>query len=46
LNIESGGLPTSQRAHGSAHERFADIGIPRDGDLADLLADAASPARG
>jgi site-specific DNA recombinase len=43
-DIESGGLPTDQRGHGSAHEQFADIGIPRDGGLADLLAEAASPA--
>ena len=43
-DIESGGLPTDQRGHGSAHEQFAGIGIPRDGGLADLLAEAASPA--
>jgi hypothetical protein len=43
-DIESGGLPTDQRGHGSGHEQFADIGIPRDGGLADLLAEAASPA--
>jgi site-specific DNA recombinase len=43
-DIESGGLPTDQRGHGSAHQQFADIGIPRDGGLADLLAEAASPA--
>jgi site-specific DNA recombinase len=43
-DIESGGLPTDQRGHGSAHEQFADIGIPRDGGLADLLAEAATPA--
>jgi hypothetical protein len=43
-DIESGGLPTDQRGHGSAHEQFGGIGIPRDGGLADLLAEAASPA--
>ena len=43
-DIESGGLPTEQRGHGSAHEQFPGIGIPRDGGLADLLAEAASPA--
>ena len=42
-DIESGGLPTDQRGHGSAHEQFTGIGIPRDGGLSDLLAEAASP---
>jgi hypothetical protein len=41
-DVESGGLDIEQRGHGSAHERF-DVGIPRDGGLADLLAEAASP---
>jgi DNA invertase Pin-like site-specific DNA recombinase len=45
-DIESGGLALDQRGHGSAHEQFADIGIPRDGGLADLLAEAAGPAPG
>jgi site-specific DNA recombinase len=45
-DIESGGLPTEARGHGTAHEQFPDIGIPRDGGLADLLAEAASPAPG
>ena len=31
---------------GSAHEQFPDIGIPRDGGLADLLAEAAGSAPG
>jgi site-specific DNA recombinase len=43
-DIESGGLALDQRGHGSAHEQFTDIGIPRDGGLADLLAEAAGPA--
>jgi site-specific DNA recombinase len=43
-DIESGGLAIDQRGHGTAHEQFTDIGIPRDGGLADLLAEAASPA--
>jgi site-specific DNA recombinase len=43
-DIESGGLALDQRGHGSAHEQLPDIGIPRDGGLADLLADAAAPA--
>jgi site-specific DNA recombinase len=42
-DIESGGLDIEQRGHGSAHEKF-DVGIPRDGGLADLLAGAASPS--
>ena len=42
-DIESGGLDIEQRGHGTAHEQFAAIGIPRDGGLADLLAEAASP---
>jgi hypothetical protein len=45
-DIESGGLALDQRGHGSAHEQFTDIGIPRDGGLADLLAEAAGPAPG
>ena len=42
-DIESGGLDIEQRGHGTAHELFPDIGIPRDGGLADLLAEAKSP---
>jgi site-specific DNA recombinase len=45
-DIESGGIATGQRGHGTAHEQLPDIGIPRDGGLADLLAEAASPAPG
>ena len=41
-DIESGGMDLEQRGHGSAHERF-DVGIPRDGGIADLLAEAAGP---
>jgi site-specific DNA recombinase len=43
-DIESGGLAIDQRGHGTAHQQVPDIGIPRDGGLADLLAEAASPA--
>src|ERR1700722_5067947 len=43
-DIESGGLDIEQRGHGTAHELFPEIGIPRDGGLADLLAEAKSPA--
>ena len=42
-DIESGGLDIEERGHGTAHEQFPDIGIPRDGGLADLLTEAASP---
>ena len=42
-DIESGGLDIEQRGHGTAHELFPEIGIPRDGGLADLLAEAKSP---
>jgi hypothetical protein len=43
-DIESCGLPTEARGHGSAHKQFPGIGIPRDGGFADLLAEAAGPA--
>ncbi|HUY44140.1 MAG TPA: recombinase family protein [Streptosporangiaceae bacterium] len=42
-DIESGGLDIEDRGHGTAHEQFPGIGIPRDGGLADLLAEARSP---
>jgi site-specific DNA recombinase len=42
-DIESGGMDLEARGHGSAHEKF-DVGIPRDGGIADLLAEAASPS--
>jgi hypothetical protein len=45
-DIESGGLAIADRGHGSAHEQFTGIGIPRDGGLADLLAEAAGPVPG
>jgi hypothetical protein len=35
-------MDLEQRGHGSAHERFV-VGIPRDGGIADLLAEAAGP---
>jgi hypothetical protein len=41
-DIESGGMDLEQRGRGSVHERF-EVGIPRDGGIADLLAEAASP---
>ena len=42
-DIESGGMDIEDRGHGTEYEQFPDIGIPRDGGLADLLAEAASP---
>ena len=42
-DIESGGLDIEQRGHGTAHETV-NVGLPRDGGLAALLAEAASPA--
>ena len=42
-DIESGGMDIEERGHGTEFEQFPDIGIPRDGGLADLLAEAASP---
>ncbi|HEV2371276.1 MAG TPA: recombinase family protein [Streptosporangiaceae bacterium] len=41
-DIESGGLDLEARGHGTAHEQ-ANVGIPRDGGMASLLAEAASP---
>jgi hypothetical protein len=42
-DIESGGLDLEDRSQGDAYRRFAAAGIPRDGGMADLLAEAASP---
>jgi DNA invertase Pin-like site-specific DNA recombinase len=41
-DIESGGGDIEQRGRSTAHERF-EVGIPRDGGLADLLAEASGP---
>jgi hypothetical protein len=43
-DIESGGLDLEARGRGTAWRAIADAGIPRDGGMADLLAEAASPA--
>ena len=43
-DIESGRKDLDQRGHGTAHEQFA-IPIHRDGGIADMLAEAASPQR-
>ena len=42
-DVESGGLDLEQRGHGTGYETFTSQGIPRDGGLADLLAEARSP---
>ena len=42
-DIESGGLDLEARSQGEAYRRFAAAGIPRDGGMVDLLAEAASP---
>ncbi|MGH3182573.1 MAG: recombinase family protein, partial [Streptosporangiaceae bacterium] len=43
-DIESGGLDLEARGHGQAWRACAEAGIPRDGGMADLLAQAASGA--
>jgi len=42
-DIESGGLDLEARSQGDAYQQFTGAGIPRDGGLADLLAEATSP---
>jgi site-specific DNA recombinase len=42
-DVESGGLDIEQRGHGDAHQHV-DVGLPRDGGLAALLAEAAGPS--
>jgi hypothetical protein len=42
-DVESGGLDLDQRGHSDAWQGFAGAGIPRDGGIADLLAEAAAP---
>jgi site-specific DNA recombinase len=43
-DIESGGLDLEQRGRNDTWRQFTGIGIPRDGGLPDLLADAQAPA--
>ena len=43
-DVESGGLDLEQRGQGQAWQAFTGAGIPRDGSMADLLTEAASPA--
>jgi site-specific DNA recombinase len=42
-DIESGGLDIEQRGHGTAHQAV-NVGLPRAGGLAALLAEAAGPS--
>jgi site-specific DNA recombinase len=42
-DVESGGLDLEQRGQGETWRPFAAAGIPRDGGLADLLAEAKAP---
>jgi site-specific DNA recombinase len=42
-DIESGALDIEDRSQGDAYRQYADAGIPRDGGLADLLAEARAP---
>src|SRR5690348_12398119 len=41
-DIESGGMDLDARGYGTAHQGL-DVGIPRDGGMADLLAEAGGP---
>jgi site-specific DNA recombinase len=42
-DVESGGIDLEERSQGNAWEPFVKAGVPRDGGMADLLAEAASP---
>ena len=42
-DVESGGLDLEARSQGQAWQPFAAAGIPRDGGMADLLAEARAP---
>ncbi|MBV9380271.1 MAG: recombinase family protein, partial [Streptosporangiaceae bacterium] len=43
-DVESGGIDLEDRSQGDDWRQFADAGIPRDGGMADLLAEAKAPA--
>jgi site-specific DNA recombinase len=43
-DIESGGIDLEQRSQGDAYKQFTESGVPRDGGMADLLAEATAPA--
>jgi site-specific DNA recombinase len=42
-DVESGGIDLEDRSQGEAYKVLTDAGCPRDGGVADLLAEAASP---
>src|SRR3984885_6561158 len=42
-DFESGGIDLEDRSQGDAYQQFTALGIPRDGGMADLLAEANSP---
>ena len=42
-DIESGGIDLEARSQGDDYLQFTDAGLPRDGGMADLLREAASP---
>jgi site-specific DNA recombinase len=42
-DVESGGMDLAERGHSTDHQAI-DPGIPRDGGMADLLAEASAPA--
>jgi site-specific DNA recombinase len=42
-DIESGGIDLEARSQGDAYRQFLQAGIPRDGGMADLLAEAEAP---
>jgi site-specific DNA recombinase len=43
-DVESGGTDLDRRGHGDGWRVLTDAGLPRDGGIADLLTEAASPA--
>lgn len=42
-DVESGGIDLDRRSQGTAWRQFTGAGLPRDGGMAELLAEAASP---
>src|SRR5579863_4592637 len=42
-DVESGGADLGRRGHGDGWRVLTDAGLPRDGGIADLLHEAASP---
>jgi site-specific DNA recombinase len=45
-DVESGALDLEDRSRGDAYRAFTAAGIPRDGGMADLIAEAAGPVPG